>query len=142
MFKIVAVKNHFSFTPYSEKRICEIILTKMSNGKPRVVKDYEKLSEDIQQQIKLTYPEGFSHHLISFTNKEGAKVSALPFETDETYYLVRMTKQEATALIEDDDDYDDDGYLREEIKLDYEEKHLDIDDLEEEEEPEEDSKDS
>lgn len=113
----------------------------MSNGKPRVVKDYEKLSEDIQQQIKLVYPEGFSHHLISFTNKEGVKVSALPFETSETYYLVRMTKQEATALIEDDDDYDDDGYLREEIKLDYEEKHLDIDDLEEEEEQDDDNKD-
>lgn len=112
----------------------------MSNGKPRVVKDYEKLSEDIQQQIKLAYPEGFSHHLISFTNKEGAKVSALPFETDETYYLVRMTKQEATALIEDDDDYDDDGYLREEIRLDYEEKHMDIDDLDDDEEPEEDDR--
>jgi hypothetical protein len=113
----------------------------MSDGKPRVVKDYEKLPEEIQQQIKLAYPEGFSHHLISFTNKEGAKVSALPFETEEKYYLVRMTKQEATALIEDDDDYDDDGYLREEIRLDYEEKHLDIDDLEEDEEPEQDDKD-
>jgi len=110
----------------------------MSNGKPRVVKDYEKLNEDIQQQIKLAYPEGFSHHLITFTNKEGVKVSALPFETDEIYYLVRMTIQEATALIEEDDDYDDDGYLREEIRLDYEEKHLDIDDLDEEDEPEED----
>ena len=73
----------------------------MNSSKPRLVKDYEKLSDDIIEQIKLTYPEGFSHRLISFTNKEGAKVSALPFETDEIYYLVRMTKQEATLIIDE-----------------------------------------
>ena len=109
----------------------------MSNGKPRVVKDYEKLTEDIQEQIKLAYPEGFSHHLISFNDKEGFKVSALPFETEEKYYLVRMTKQQATELIEDDDDYDDDGYLKEEIKMDLEEKHIDLENLDESEEPSE-----
>lgn len=113
----------------------------MSNGKPRVVKDFEKLTEDIQEQIKLAYPEGFSHQLITFTDKEGFKVSALPFETEEKYYLVRMTKKEATALIEDDDDYDDQGYLKEEIRLDYEEKHMDYDDLEEDDEPSDDTDD-
>ena len=108
----------------------------MSNSKPRLVKDYEKLTEEIREQIKLAYPEGFSLNLISFTNSEGAKVSALPFETEDVYYLVRMTKQEATALIEDDDDYDDAGFLREDIKLDLEEKHIDFEDLKEGEEPE------
>lgn len=106
----------------------------MSN-KPRLVKDYERLSDDILEQIKLTYPEGFYHHLISFTNKEGVKVNALSFEADEIYYLVRMTKQEATLLIEENDDYDDDGYLKEDIKLDLEEKHLDLDEIEENEDP-------
>lgn len=109
----------------------------MSNGKPRVVKDFEKLTDDIQEQIKLAYPEGFSHQLITFTDKDGFKVSALPFETDEKYYLVRMTKKQATALIEDDDDYDDDGFLKEDIRLDYEEKHMDFDDLDETEKVEE-----
>lgn len=108
----------------------------MSSSKPRLVKDYEKLSDDIIEQIKLTYPEGFSHHLISFTNKDGAKVSALPFETDDIYYLVRMTIQEANLIIEEDDDYDDDGYLKEDIKVDLEEKHVDFEDIEEGEEPE------
>lgn len=107
----------------------------MSNGKPRVVKDFEKLTEDTQEQIKLAYPEGFSHQLISFTDKEGYKVSALPFETEEKYYLVRMTKQQAVDMIEDDDDYDDEGYLKEDIKMDYEEKHTDLDDLDEADEP-------
>lgn len=91
-------------------------------GKPRVIKDFEKLSEAIREQIKLEYPYGFEDHLVSFTNREGKRVSALPFETEEKYYLVRMTISEAQQLIEDDDDYDDDGNLKEETKSEYEEK--------------------
>ncbi|GAB5522145.1 MAG: hypothetical protein Roseis2KO_00170 [Roseivirga sp.] len=92
-------------------------------SKPRVIKDFEKLEESIQEQIKLEYPYGFEDHLISFTNREGKRVSALPFETEEKYYLVRMTISEARQLIEDDDDYDDDGNLKEDIKEEYEERH-------------------
>lgn len=92
-------------------------------SKPRVVKDYEKLNGAIQEQIKLEYPYGFEDHLVSFTNREGKRVSALPFETPEKYYLVRMTISEAQQLIEDDEDYDDEGNLREEVKSEYEEKH-------------------
>jgi len=100
-----------------------------------LVKDYEKLTEKIRDQIKLRYPEGFIHHLISFTNKEGASVSAVPFETDDTYYLVRMTKQEAAILVEEDDNYGDDGFSKEEIKLDLEEKQVDYEDIGEDEDP-------
>ncbi|MFH1000453.1 MAG: hypothetical protein V1783_06400 [Bacteroidota bacterium] len=98
--------------------------------KKRVIKDYEKLTEEIQEQIKLTYPTGFSQNLITFTNKEGKRVSALPFETDDTYYLVRMTVYEALAIIEDDDDYDDDGVLRDESREEYQDKYTDVEDVE------------
>ena len=67
----------------------------MSQPKPRVIKDFEKLDPEIQEQIKLSYQQGFSQHLITFTNKEGNLVSALPFETEEKYYLVRMTVNQA-----------------------------------------------
>ncbi len=105
----------------------------MSNSKPRLVKDYEKLTEEIRDQIKLRYPEGFIHHLISFTDKEGASVSAIPLETDDIYYLVRMTKQEAATIIEEEEDYNE-GYLREDINLDLEEKPMDFEDIEEDKE--------
>jgi len=95
--------------------------------KPRVIKDYEKLPEEIQEQIKLVYPEGFSDHLIRFTNKDGKRVSALPFETDEKYYLVRMTVQEAKALVREDEDYDEEGSLKTEIKEAYHDKYADLD---------------
>ena len=99
----------------------------MHMDKPRVIKDYEKLDEEIQQQIKLVYPYGYSRNLITFTNKEGKKVSALPFETDEKYYLVRMTVQEAREIIDSDDDYNDDGELRDGAKEAYEDKFSDVD---------------
>ena len=92
-------------------------------SKPRIIKDYEKLAEEIQEQIKLFYPEGFEENLIKFRNKEGKMISALPFETEDVYYLVRMTIVEAQEIIREDDDYDDDGMLKEEIREEYEEKY-------------------
>ncbi len=97
-------------------------------NKPRIVKDYEKLSDEVQAQIKLEYPYGFENELIKFKNKEGLLVSALPFETEKVYYLVRMTLPKAQQIIEDDDDYDDDGNLTDEAKERLEEE---LDELEE-----------
>jgi hypothetical protein len=105
----------------------------MTDGKIRVTLGYEKLSEELQEQIKLVYPDGFSEHLILYVNKEGKKVSALRFETDEKVYLIRMSESEAMRIIEEDDDYDDDGYLKEDVKEDYEEKHSDVEYLAENE---------
>lgn len=115
----------------------------MSSSKPRLVKDYDKLLPEIKEQIKLAFPSGFSQHLLSYVNKEGKKVSALPFETDDHYYLVRMTAHEARIIIEEDDDFDDDGILKEDVKEEFKEKFADVDymsdymDGEEEEEEEE-----
>jgi sigma54-dependent transcription regulator len=85
-------------------------------NKPRIVKDYEKVSEEVLAQIKLEYPWGFQKKLVTFKNKDGKFVSALPFETEDYYYLIRMTANEAMQIIEEDDDYDDDGNLTEEAK--------------------------
>ena len=95
-------------------------------NKPRVIKDFEKLDKEIQEQIKLAYPNGFADHLISFTNKEGKYVTALPFETDEKYYMVKMTIYEAEQIIEEDDDFGEDGTLKAEVKEDYEDKYSDV----------------
>lgn len=97
----------------------------MNNGKPRVIKDYDKLPLELQEQIKLEYPFGFSDNLIRFTNKDGLIVSALPFETEDKYYMVRMTVGEAIKIVEDDDDFDDDGILKDGIKEEYENKYAD-----------------
>lgn len=87
-------------------------------SKKRIVKDYEALPEELLARIKLEYPYGFVQHLLTYTNRDGQKVSALPFETEDVYYLIRMTIQEAHQIIEDDEDYDEEGTLREDFAMD------------------------
>lgn len=83
--------------------------------KKRVVKDYEALPEDIIRLVKMKYPTGYAEHLVSYTDKEGKKVSALPFETDDAYFLIRMTVLEAKRIVKEDEDFDEDGVLREDF---------------------------
>lgn len=82
-------------------------------AKKRIIKDYHALPEEIIRQVKMAYPTGFVAHLVQYTNQEGKIVSALPFETEDTYYLIRMTAQEARRIVSEDEDYDEEGVLRE-----------------------------
>ena len=91
-------------------------------SKPKVIKDYDKLDEAILEQIKLNYPYGFEKHLILFKGPKGNLISALPFETDDRYYLVRMTREEAQDIVQEDDDYNDNGHLKSEVIDEYEGK--------------------
>lgn len=105
----------------------------METNKPKVIQNYEKLSKEIQEQIKLNYLEGFSEHLIEFTNPKGELVSALPFETEEKIYMVRMSIRKAMELVDQDSDYDEDGVLLSSRREKYEEKYAGEDDFDEDE---------
>jgi len=85
-------------------------------NKPKVVKDYNKLNRETLSKIKLNYPFGFASKLITFTDPKGKIVSALPFETEDRHYLIRMTEFEAKKIMQDDDDFTEDGKLKEEVK--------------------------
>lgn len=80
-------------------------------AKKRIVKNYEALSEETLRDLREKYPNGYEQHLIRYTDKDGKFVSALPFETEDTYYLIRMTTQEAKRY-DAADDFDDDVALR------------------------------
>jgi DNA-directed RNA polymerase subunit delta len=111
-------------------------------AKKRIVKDYDALTEEIVKSVKLKYPTGYEQHLITYKDKDNKIVSALPFETDDIYYLIRMTSQEARRLVKSDEDFDDEGNLRaepvEDIEVDNEfdgdgEDDDDFDDTDDEE---------
>jgi hypothetical protein len=104
----------------------------MSNTeKKRIVKDHEKLPQEVLDQLMEKYPLGFTKHLISIKNAKGENISVLPFETEEVYYLIRMTAKEAVNIFteyEDDDDEDDmDDEIEGEVDSD-EIEDLEIDD--------------
>jgi hypothetical protein len=101
----------------------------MTNNKPKVIKNYNKLEKELQQQIKLAYDEGFADYLIHFFDKNGLKITVLPFETEDKYYMIRMTEHEAVAIVEDDDDFNDDGFLKDAVKQKYEDQYTGLDQM-------------
>ncbi len=76
-------------------------------AKKRIIKAYEQLPEELVEKIKEKYPDGFDDHLITFTNTRGEIEVALPFETDDTYYLVKMPKSSAA---EDEEEFETPSY--------------------------------
>ena len=74
-------------------------------GKKKLIKNFEQLPEDIVEQVKEMYPDGFEDNLITFENSRGEIELALPFETEDTYYLIKMPKNN-TSEEEEEEDYD------------------------------------
>ena len=68
-------------------------------SKPKVIKDFEKLDNEIKQAILDKYPYGFDKYIITFKNHKNHLVSALPFETEEFFYMVKMTRSEANEIV-------------------------------------------
>jgi hypothetical protein len=75
-------------------------------GKKRIIKKYEQLGQDVLKLIKQTYPDGFEDNLITFQTPTGELALALPLETEDISYLIKMPNN---SLPEDDDDYDSGG---------------------------------
>lgn len=99
----------------------------MKTNKPKVIMDFYKLSNTLQEQVKLTYPDGFVDNLIQFTNAKNQLITALRFETEEKVYMLRMSAQTAFQIMEDDDDYDDNHRLKKNTQKEYKEKYESLD---------------
>lgn len=100
---------------------------KKQDSKKRTLIDYDKLSIELKEQLKLLYSDGFHDDLITFNDAKGQKVSALRFETDSIVYMVRMSKELAYKIMDEDDDFDDNYALKNNKKTDYLDKHADND---------------
>ena len=59
-------------------------------NKKRIIKSYEKLAPDLQDQLNEIYPYGYSNQLIRLTNSQGENYFAVPLETDDTVYMVKV----------------------------------------------------
>lgn len=86
-------------------------------SKKRVVKDFDKLPDEVQNLIRKEFPAGFAHKLVSYQGPKGERISALPFETEDTVYLVRWSIQEFKPVTVKDDDLDE-VFTRDDIPFD------------------------
>jgi hypothetical protein len=58
--------------------------------KKRVLKDFRNLPEEIREAIREKYPSGYMNDLITFTDKDRQIISALPYETEDVSYMIKM----------------------------------------------------
>jgi len=79
--------------------------------KPRIIKAFDKLDTHLHELLKQKFPFGFEDYLISFTEKEGKYYKALPFETEEFSYLIKIDASSAPMFennfVEEKDDLEE-----------------------------------
>lgn len=59
-------------------------------SKRRVIRDFNKLDPGLKSQVLKSYPHGFGAESISYLSINGKRVPAVPFETSDTFYLLRL----------------------------------------------------
>lgn len=103
----------------------------MAKSKPRVIKNYEKLDEKLREAIAARFPNGYSSEIRTFDIGGGRFMSALPFETEDFFYMIKFPVTEEQDEEQDElggnDDLDLEGGedVEEEEEEDEVEKPLD-----------------
>jgi hypothetical protein len=79
--------------------------------KKNLIVSYKNLSEDLKEMFKETYPDGYNNYLQRFVKPNGETIFVVPFETDDTCYMVKfevridpLGEDLDKALFDDDDD--------------------------------------
>jgi len=88
----------------------------------RVIVDFTKLNEDILDLLVNAYPDGYDdRHIISFVNLRGENVKCVEVRTEDTIYLVKISKKLVMAMEEHETENDDYGYDDENDDFEFEE---------------------
>ena len=58
--------------------------------KKRVIKNYQNLPKEIREAIRDKYTQDYSNDIITYFDRDKHLVSALPYETEEVSYLIKM----------------------------------------------------
>ena len=75
-----------------------------------MIKDYKSMTPDLMALLVEAYPDGFEYDTEYFTNAKGERVEAVPLETEDTKYLIKVSTtlvQNFEAFESDDDDDSD-----------------------------------
>ena len=80
-----------------------------NSTKKRLVTNIHNLTAEQQDELKNLYPKGFSDVMMRIDKPNGDFFYAVPFDTDEIAYMVKIdVKIDDNAQEEDDKDYYDD----------------------------------
>lgn len=75
----------------------------VTNAKKRLVVSFNNLPAELQEAIKVAYPAGFADVMIRVPKPNGEFFFAVPFETEEISYLVKIDVKIDDTNPDDDD---------------------------------------
>ena len=84
-------------------------MTKQNTTKKHIVTSFHNLSVEMQEAVREQYPLGFSDAMMRIDKPNGDFFYAVPFDTEEIAYLVKIdVKIDDNSQDDDDTDYYDD----------------------------------
>jgi hypothetical protein len=83
------------------------------NAKKKIVISFKNLSPELQEEVKKQYPYGFSEKMMRIDLGPEKFFYAVPFETEEVSYMVKINVKIDTKVDEEDekDYYEEDQEL-------------------------------
>ena len=106
--KIVNAVRYVNFA-YNCRKFRSTIMAKQNTAKKHIVTSFHNLSAELQDEVKEKYPLGFTDAMMRVDKPNGDFFYAVPFETDDISYLVKIdVKIDDHSQDDDDKDYYDD----------------------------------
>jgi len=91
----------------------------------RVIVDFKKLNNDILDLLVTKYPDGYEdRHIVSFKNAQNELIECVEVRTEDTLYLVKISKRLVDAM--DDHDVDDEDEDEDDANYDDDEKDVEL----------------
>ncbi len=88
-------------------------MIKQNTIKKHIVTSLHNLPQELQDAVKEQYPLGFTDAMIRINKPNGDFFYAVPFDTDEVAYMVKVdVKIDDKAQEDDDKDYYDDDEIK------------------------------
>jgi phosphopantothenoylcysteine synthetase/decarboxylase len=81
--------------------------------KKRVIRDFDKLGKSFKKKVLKSFPNGFNRDVITYLSVQGKTIAAIPYETEDTFYLLRLpsanpaARKTRTRYKEDYESWDD-----------------------------------
>ena len=76
-----------------------------TDTKRRLITSFHNLTVEQQEEVKALYPLGFSEVMTRYDKPDGSFFYTVPYETDDTYYMVKID-----VKVDDGQDDENDGY--------------------------------
>ena len=83
-------------------------MAKQNMAKKHIVTSFHNLTPEMQEAVKEKYPLGFTDSMIRVDKPNGDFFYAVPYDTDEVAYMIKIDVKIDDSAQDDDKDYYDD----------------------------------